>query len=262
MLQIIEIILLLVIVLKLAKPELVKLKNKRQSMIVDSCGLIDGRIIDLAKSGFINRKIIVPEFVIHELQLLADGADTKKRERARYGLDVIKDLQAETAKVQVEIDATKIEGRHQTDDKLVMLSKQYKAQLYTTDFNLQKVAEIAGITVLNVNDLAQQLRLAALPGERKQITLLQKGNTAQQAVGYLDDGTMVVVENAAKYIGKKAEVEITRTHQTVAGKMLFANLVGIQRPKPAPQPKPLVANLKNRPLKTAKRPALLRKRVN
>lgn len=193
-----------------------------KKIILDSCALIDGRIVDLSNSGFIPEELIVPNFVINELQLLADGSDSHKRERARYGLDVIKALQSSTY-AQVTIDDSIEEKRVPTDDKLIELAKKLNTPLYTTDFNLNKVASIQGVRVLNVNELAQQLRPAILPGEFKKVKVLQKGNNPNQGVGYLDDGTMVVVEDASRSIGKVLDVEIDRTFQTVAGKMVFAH---------------------------------------
>lgn len=199
------------------------LTPKTRKLILDSCALIDGRIIQLSRSGFVPDELVVPEFILHELQMLADGSDSHKRERARYGLDVVRELQ-ESKNCTVTIDRTEFE-RQPNDDKLVALASKLGAPLYTTDFNLNKLAEIKGVQVLNVNELAQNLRSVALPGEKKTLKVLQKGSNPKQGVGYFDDGTMVVVDGAAKYIGKLIEVEVTRVHQTVAGKMLFAEMV-------------------------------------
>jgi uncharacterized protein YacL len=227
MIDFIQCVLLLGILAKLFSPELGSIRSLRQrKIILDSCALIDGRIIDLSQAGFMSSALVVPDFVVHELQLLADGTDAHKRERARYGLDVIKELQ-ESTYCDLTVNKNTLPTGLPTDDKLIVLAKKLKAQLYTTDFNLQKVAEIAGVSVLNVNDIAQKLRPTALPGERKTIKLLQKGSNPKQGVGYLEDGTMVVVENGARGLGKTVEVEITRTHQTVSGKMLFGELVKI-----------------------------------
>ena len=192
-------------------------------MVLDTCALIDGRIVELTKLGFVPEELIVPEFVLHELQMLADGNDSHKRERARFGLDVVKELQ-EDSNTTVIIDRS-ITTNQPTDDKLVALAKKLGVGLYTTDYNLNKVADIEGVLVLNVNELAQQLRPTALPGERKIVKILQKGSNPKQGVGYLDDGTMVVVDDAASQVNKMVEVEVTRIHQTMAGKMLFANLI-------------------------------------
>lgn len=196
--------------------------NKRHSRvaILDSCSLIDGRIIELAKAGFITDQLIVPDFIINELQLLADGSDSLKRERARYGLEVVQILQ-NLPGVVLSIEKTKTES-NQTDDKLVELSKQIDADLYTTDFNLNQVASIKGVRVLNVNELAHSLRPTAIPGEEISIKIIQQGSSKDQGVGYLDDGTMVVVDGSKSDIGKHVKVSITKSHQTVAGRMLFA----------------------------------------
>lgn len=230
-----------------------KLSRGARKMVLDTCALIDGRILELSKLGFVPDVLIIPEFVVHELQMLADGSDPHKRDRARYGLDVIRELQ-DSKSCEVVIDQTKIPDKHEVDDKLVELAKQQKAQLYTTDFNLNKVAGIEGVTVLNVNELAQELRPVALPGERKEVKIVQKGSNAQQGVGYLEDGTMVVIDKAAQYLGQKVTVEVTRIHQTAAGKMLFADL--IDAPKPAASPKKPLTNAK--PMQKA---AVLRRRL-
>lgn len=198
-------------------------KRGGKKMILDTCALIDGRVLELSKAGFVPDELIIPEFVIHELQLLADGSDAQKRERARHGLDVVQDLQ-DSPNTSVTIDRSLIPEKHATDDKLVALSKKLHTPLYTTDYNLGKVAEIEGVKVLNVNELAQHLRPVALPGEKKTVKIVQKGSSHKQGVGYLDDGTMLVVEEAAGQIGKTVTAEITRVHQTVAGKMLFGEL--------------------------------------
>lgn len=216
--------LLLVIILILIKNNFKFRGGSNRKIILDTCALIDGRILELSKSGFIPDELIVPEFIIHELQMLADGSDSRKRSRARYGLDVVKELQ-NSPNCKVIINKLEIKGEAHTDDKLVKLAKKLNLPLYTTDYNLNKVAEISGVTVLNVNELAQQLRPEILPGEQETIKLVQKGSSQSQAVGYLDDGTMVVVNNATKLIGKTVQVEISRSLQTAAGKMLFAELV-------------------------------------
>ena len=232
--EIIQIILLLAVVAILLQqrvPIPARSKTKGRKMVLDTCALIDGRIIELNRMGFVPDELVVPDFVVHELQMLADGNDSHKRERARYGLDVVKELQdGDHAAVVIYRSE---DSRLPTDDRLVALAKQLNAGLYTTDYNLNKVADIEGVQVLNVNELAQQLRPTALPGERKTVKILQKGSNAKQGVGYLDDGTMIVVDDAANLINKILEVEVTRIHQTMAGKMLFATM--IDRPVAAPR---------------------------
>lgn len=195
-----------------------------QRVILDSCGLIDGRILEIRRAGFIMAQLVIPEFIIAELQLLADGKDSYKRERARYGLEVAKQLRAAND-TSVAILAQDYPGIKTVDDKLIALALKLGAQLYTTDFNLGQVAAIKNVAVLNVNELAQHLRPTALPGERLTVKLIQKGQAKRQAVGYLDDGTMVVVDDAAKLVGQTIAVTATQMHQTASGKMIFAKPV-------------------------------------
>ncbi|HKX73027.1 MAG TPA: TRAM domain-containing protein [Candidatus Saccharimonadales bacterium] len=199
-----------------------KLKNQ---MVIDTSGLIDGRLVDIVQSGFVPQRIIVPQFVVAELQLLADQGDSFKRERARFGLDVVRHLQ-DMRQTEVIIKPGMARGIKEVDDKLVALAKRTGAMLYTTDFNLNKVAEIEGVRVLNVNELAQALRGMHLPGEKSEIKITQVGQDRTQGVGYLEDGTMVVVEKAGNKIGQKVHVEFSRMLQTQAGKMMFATLRG------------------------------------
>ena len=200
-------------------------KKQHMPIFVDTSVLIDGRIISIAESGFITSTLFIPRSVVGELQFLADNADTEKRTRARHGLDIVKELQA-MANVKVEIfnDGTKAEEG--VDNRLLKLAKEYNGAICTIDFNLNKVAQVESIPVLNVNDLAKTLRMSYLPGEKIKLELTQKGNDQHQAIGHLDDGTMVVVEHASSQIGKIAEIEFIRGLQTAAGKMMFARLVG------------------------------------
>ncbi len=218
-------LLLLIVVLVYKKPrkKITQPPGGASSVILDSCALIDGRVIELAKIGFMPKKIIVPQFIVKELQLLADGRDSYKRERARFGLNVVQQLQND-AELDVTIDETQ-PGKVTTDENLVALAKLTSAELFTTDYNLNQVATIEGVTVLNVNELAHAVRPVALPGETAHVTILQSGTNRDQGVGYLDDGTMVVVDGAIKDIGKSIQVTINKSHQTVAGKMLFAKKV-------------------------------------
>lgn len=200
-------------------------KKQHMPIFVDTSVLIDGRIISIAESGFITSTLFIPRSVVGELQFLADNADTEKRSRARHGLDIVKELQSMTnIKVEIFNDGTKAEEG--VDNRLLKLAKEYNGAICTIDFNLNKVAQVEGIIVLNVNDLAKTLRMAYLPGEKIKLELTQKGNDQHQAVGHLDDGTMVVVEHASSQIGKIVEIEFIRGLQTAAGKMMFARLVG------------------------------------
>lgn len=195
--------------------------GKKRMIFVDTSVLIDGRIIAVAKSGFIGDTLVIPRSVIGELQFLADNADHDKRTRARYGLDVVKDLQ-EMTEVDVTILQDGSKAEEGVDERLLKLAKKYNGVVCTIDYNLNKVAVVEGIMVLNVNELAQSLRMAYLPGEKILLEMVQKGQDSHQAVGYLPDGTMVVVEHAYKQIGKTVEIEFIRSLQTAAGKMMFA----------------------------------------
>lgn len=200
-------------------------KKQHMPIFVDTSVLIDGRITSIAESGFITSTLFVPQSVVGELQFLADNADTEKRSRARHGLDIVKELQA-MPHVKVEIFHDGMKAEEGVDNRLLKLAKQYNGAICTIDFNLNKVAQTEGIPVLNVNDLAKTLRMSYLPGEKVKLELIQKGNDGHQAIGHLDDGTMVVVEHASSQIGKVVEIEFIRGLQTAAGKMMFARLVG------------------------------------
>lgn len=195
----------------------------KKKIIVDTCALIDGRLIEVMRAGFVPGQLLIPRAVIAELQHLADQADPYKRERARFGLDIVKELQLLSDNGVVILNDDRTDDQL-VDDLLVELAQKHGAMLYTTDYNLNKVAEIKGVTVLNVNELAQGLRAQYLPGETMTIKLVQKGQDQSQGVGYLPDGTMVVVENSAKYIGQTITVTFSRVLQTQAGKMMFAKL--------------------------------------
>lgn len=210
--------------------------TKKARIFVDTSVLIDGRIIAVAESGFVTDTLAVPRSVIGELQFLADNADNEKRARARHGLDVVTQLQA-MDRVVVEIFQDSTSAREGVDERLLKLAKQYSGRICTIDYNLNKVAQVENIPVLNVNDLAMQLRMAYLPGERIRLELTQKGQDAHQAVGHLPDGTMVVVEQASKFVGQAPEVEFIRSLQTAAGRMMFAKVVGQSNTAQSQKPK-------------------------
>lgn len=224
------IILLLIIVAELTYLFAQTVRRKRiarptgRSVFVDTSVLIDGRILAIARSGFISDTLMIPRSVVGELQLLADSADSEKRSRARHGLDVVTELQS-MPEVRVEIFQDGSKAEEGVDERLLKLARDYHGVICTIDYNLNKVAHVEGLQVLNVNELAQTLRMAYLPGERMSIPLVQKGQGNNQAVGYLGDGTMVVVEQSSKQIGQTVEVEFIRALQTAAGKMMFAKLV-------------------------------------
>ncbi len=205
------------------------LRNGAGSVLVDTSVLMDGRIIAIATSGFITSTLVIPRSVIGELQFLADNADNDKRTRARQGLDVVRELQdMQNVSVQLLQDGSKAaEG---VDERLLSLAKSSNAAICTIDYNLNKVAAVEGIRVLNVNELARGLRMAYLPGERIMLELTQKGSDSHQAVGHLPDGTMVVVEHANQHIGKRVEIEFIRGLQTAAGRMMFARRVDRDQP--------------------------------
>lgn len=208
----------------LAKLPKTTVKTKDRAILVDTSVLMDGRIIALAGTGFIGGTLVVPRTVVGELQFLADNADADKRSRARRGLDVITELQAMPG-VEVEILQDGSRAKDGVDEQLLLLAKQHNAVICTLDFNLNKVAVVEGIQVLNINSLAQSLRMSHLPGEQLHIEVVQKGQDAHQGVGYMPDGTMVVVEQASGQIGSTLEVEVTRSLQTAAGRMMFARKV-------------------------------------
>lgn len=226
--QTIAIIVIGAIVVAKEFPRLLKGGKKQKIALMDSSALIDGRVVELAKAGFVPYELAVPEFIVAELQLLADGNDSHKRERARFGLEVVQELQREPS-VSVTIERTKVQAKT-TDDKLVKLAKQTNADLFTTDFNLNQVANIEGVRVLNVNELSHALRPVALPGEGFEVKVVQAGSNRDQGVGYMEDGTMIVIDGARRDIGHNIKVRITRTHQTVAGKMLFAAKISESAP--------------------------------
>ncbi len=199
-----------------------------EAKLLDTSAIIDGRIADLCRSGFLEGTLIIPGFVLDELQQVADSSDTLKRNRGRRGLDVVNHIRS-SGDIQVQIyENTKgLEDVPDVDAKLVKLAKRLGVKIITTDFNLNKVAEIHGIGVLNVNELSNALKPVVLPGEEMDIQVIKDGKEAGQGVGYLDDGTMIVVDNGKKYIGQTIRVVVTSVLQTPAGRMVFA------RPKTA-----------------------------
>lgn len=199
------------------------LRKSNQSIVMDTSALIDRRIVDVVRVGFANNTIIVPKRVLDELQLLADGKDTLRRERARVGLDAVSELQ-QIQDVQVVIDEYLVKSSETTDEVVLKTAKARRARLCTTDYNLNKVAKVEGVTVMNVNELAQVMRPDVLPGEEISVKIIQKGDAKAQGVGYLGNGTMVVVEAAFKKQGKTVVAIVDRTIQTKAGKMIFATL--------------------------------------
>ncbi len=198
--------------------------NNRRKVFVDTSVLIDGRILAVAKAGFLGDEILIPRSVVRELQLLADGSDPEKRLRARYGLDVINELErVELADVKVFQDDAR---RVKVDERLLELAHEHKALILTNDYNLIKVAQTEHIDCINVNELAQGLRTEYLPGDKLKVKIVGTGSNPKQGVAYLPDGTMVVVDNAERFAGKNefVGIEFVRYLQTNAGKMMFAKL--------------------------------------
>jgi len=193
-------------------------------IFLDTSVIIDGRIADIARTGFIQGELVVPLFVLNELQHIADSADTLRRNRGRRGLEILRQLQEE-APVPVRITNEDAPSVREVDDKLISLAREHGGSILTNDYNLNRVAELQGIQVLNVNELANAVKTLLLPGETFTIHVLQEGKEYDQGVGYLDDGTMVVVEGGRPYIGKTIEVIVNKVLQTAAGRMIFARPV-------------------------------------
>ncbi len=198
----------------------VEKQSKKSQKILDTSVIIDGRIADIAETGFMDGIIVVPQFVLRELQLVADSADSLKRNRGRRGLDILARLQ-KMANLNIQIVEDDFPSVREVDLKLIELAKLYEAKIMTNDFNLNKVAQLQGVEVLNINELANSLKPIVLPGEVMRVFILKEGKEYNQGVAYLDDGTMVVVDNARKMMGKNVDVSVTSVLQTTAGKMIF-----------------------------------------
>ena len=195
-------------------------QSRKSYKILDTSVIIDGRIADIAETGFLDGTIVIPQFVLRELQLVADSADSLKRNRGRRGLDILQRLQ-KVASLQIQIVEDDFPTVREVDMKLIELAKLYEGKIITNDFNLNKVAQLQGVEVLNINELANSLKPIVLPGETMKVFILKEGKEYNQGVAYLDDGTMVVVDNARKMIGKTIEISVTSVLQTTAGKMIF-----------------------------------------
>ncbi|HET8840999.1 MAG TPA: PIN domain-containing protein [Ktedonobacteraceae bacterium] len=191
-------------------------------ILLDTSAIIDGRIADISQTGFVSGALVVPRFVLNELQRIADSADTMRRNRGRRGLEMLNRLQKD-ATVPIEITDADVEGIVEVDSKLVKLARTLHCPIITNDFNLNRVAELQGVKVLNINELANAVKPVLLPGEDLLIKIMQDGKELGQGVGYLDDGTMIVVEGGRQYMNMTIEVNVTRVLQTVAGRMIFAH---------------------------------------
>jgi uncharacterized protein YacL len=189
-------------------------------ILVDTSALIDGRIADAIESGFVFGTIIVPDFILVELQHIADSADSLKRGRGRRGLDVLESIKKSSLVKTTVYDTGQISLKN-IDDRLLRLGKSLKAKILTNDFNLNKIATVSGVKILNINELANAMKTTLLPGEEIEVKVIQEGKEKSQGVGYLPDGTMIVVENGASFVGKRINAKVSRVIQTVAGRMIF-----------------------------------------
>lgn len=199
--------------LDLAPPE--------RSVLLDTSVVIDGRIADIARTGFVPGTLLIPNFVLNELQFIADSGDALRRQRGRRGLEVLGNMQKDSL-ISVKITSVDVEGTNAVDEKLVILAKQMHSPILTNDYNLNRVAEIQGVEILNINELANAIKTVFLPGETLNIRVIQEGREDGQGVGYLDDGTMVVVQDGNEYLGVELDTMVTKVLQTAAGRMIFA----------------------------------------
>jgi len=197
--------------------------RQNNCVLLDTSVIIDGRIADISRTGFISGTMLIPRFVLNELQHIADSSDMLRRNRGRRGLDMLNKLRKESV-VPIRIHDIDVEEAQAVDDKLVMLAKKLRCPIVTNDYNLNRVAELQGVTVLNVNELANAVKSILLPGESMKVRIIQPGKELGQGVGYLDDGTMVVIENGNRYINRTIKVVVTKVLQTTAGRMIFARL--------------------------------------
>lgn len=197
--------------------------NLNRTILVDTSTIIDGRIADIVRTGFLPGTLLIPRFVLNELQYIADSPDGLRRQRGRRGMEVLAELQ-KMPNVLVRISDIDVEGVREVDDKLVLLARQLKAPILTNDYNLNRIAELQGVTVLNINELANAVRSVVLPGETLTVNIIQEGKEPGQGVGYMDDGTMIVIENGKDYIGEYVQVTVTKVLQTAAGRMVFARV--------------------------------------
>ncbi|HEY9078302.1 MAG TPA: PIN domain-containing protein [Anaerolineaceae bacterium] len=192
-----------------------------RTILLDTSVIIDGRIADIARTGFLPGALLIPRFVLNELQYIADSSDGLRRQRGRRGMEVLSQLQKEPS-IPVRVTDIDVEGVREVDDKLVILARQMRSPILTNDYNLNRVAELQGVTVLNINELANAVKSILLPGERLEVRIIQEGKESNQGVGYMDDGTMIVVENGQRFLNQHIGVTVTKVLQTAAGRMIFA----------------------------------------
>jgi len=196
-----------------------------RTILLDTSVIIDGRVADIAKTGFLPGTLLIPRFVLNELQYIADSPDGLRRQRGRRGMEVLSELQ-KASSVVVRISDVDVEGVREVDDKLVILARQMKCPILTNDYNLNRIAELQGVLILNINELANAVKSVVLPGEVMEVNVIQEGKEVNQGVGYMEDGTMVVVENGNRYLNQQIHVSVTKVLQTAAGRMIFARPEG------------------------------------
>ncbi|MEA4908595.1 MAG: PIN domain nuclease [Anaerolineaceae bacterium] len=194
---------------------------ENRTILLDTSVIIDGRIADIARTGFLPGSLLIPRFVLNELQYIADSPDSLRRQRGRRGMEVLSQLQKEPT-IPVRLSDIDVEGVREVDDKLVILARQLRCPVLTNDYNLNRIAELQGVMVLNVNELANAVKSVLLPGELLNIRVIQEGKEFNQGVGYMDDGTMVVIENGREFMDLEIQVIVTKVLQTAAGRMIFA----------------------------------------
>lgn len=192
-----------------------------RTILLDTSVIIDGRVADIARTGFLPGTLLIPRFVLNELQYIADSSDSLRRQRGRRGMEVLAELQKGSS-VAVRISDIDVDGVREVDDKLVILARQMKCPILTNDYNLNRIAELQGVTILNINELANSVKSVVLPGEVLLLNVIQEGKESGQGVGYMEDGTMVVVENGNKFLHQEIHVSVTKVLQTAAGRMIFA----------------------------------------
>lgn len=196
---------------------------KEESIVIDTSVIIDGRILDIVKTGFVEAKFLVPRFVLNELHALSDSTDHMKRQKGKRGIEILHSLKKEPH-IEVVISDQVVEGVKSVDEKIVRLGQEQDAKVMTTDYNLNRIAQLQGVSVLNINDLANALKPTFIAGQRFQLKLIKEGKEHNQAIGYLEDGTMVVVEGARRLIGKTVSIEVTSVLQSSSGRIVFTKL--------------------------------------
>jgi uncharacterized protein YacL len=199
------------------------IRGHRDVVLLDTSVIIDGRVADIRQTGFINGTLVIPRFVLDELQHIADSADVLRRNRGRRGLDILNKMQKDD-RIPIEIVEKDVSDIREVDGKLVRLAQELQCPVLTNDYNLNRVAELQGVQVLNINELANAVKVVVLPGESMRVQIIQEGKEVGQGVGYLDDGTMVVIEDGRRHMDQTVEVTVTRVLQTIAGRMIFGQI--------------------------------------